>query len=67
MVKRLLIECGWIVSIDPTIGDLKDAQILIENDKIAEVGININVQPDEVIDASDLIVLPGLVNAHLHT
>ena len=67
MVKRLLIECGWIVSIDPTIGDLKDAQILIENDKIAEVGTKINVQPDEVIDASDLIVLPGLVNAHLHT
>ncbi|MBT3917045.1 MAG: amidohydrolase family protein [Rhodospirillaceae bacterium] len=67
MAKRLLIECGWIVSLDPAIGDLKDAKILIEDDKIVEVGANIEVEADETIDALDLIVMPGLINAHLHT
>ena len=27
MVKLLLIDCGWIVSVDPAIGDLKDAKM----------------------------------------
>ena len=67
MVKRLLIDCGWIVSVDPAIGDLKDAKILIVDDKIVEIGVNIEVEADESIDASDLIVMPGLINAHLHT
>ena len=67
MAKRLLIECGWIVSVDRSIGDLKDAKILIEDDKIVEIGANISVPADETLDASNLIVMPGLINAHLHT
>jgi len=67
MEKKLLINCGWIVSVDPNIGDLKDAKILIEGDKIVEIGSHIQSEADEIIDATDLIVLPGLVNAHLHT
>lgn len=67
MAKKLLIKCGWLVSMDPTIGDLSDAEILIQNDQIVAVGTNLGADADEVIDASDLIVMPGLVNAHLHT
>ena len=67
MAKRLLIKCGWIVSVDPKIGDLKDAHILIEDDKIVGIAPTFDVQADDVMDASDLIVMPGLINAHLHT
>jgi 5-methylthioadenosine/S-adenosylhomocysteine deaminase len=67
MAKKLLIKCSRIVSVDPKIGDLKDAHILIEDDKIIEIAPTIDVQADEVLDASDLIVMPGLINAHLHT
>ena len=66
MSKRTLIACGWIVSVDPKIGDLKDANILIEDDKIMDIGANLVAEADEVLDASGLIVLPGLINAHLH-
>ena len=66
MSKRTLIACGWIVSVDPKIGDLKDANILIEDDKIMDIGANLDAEADEVLDASGLIVLPGLINAHLH-
>lgn len=67
MSKKVLIKCGWLVSMDPTIGDLSDAEILVQDDKILEVGANLGADSDEVVDASDLIVLPGLINAHLHT
>ena len=66
MAKRLLIECGWIVSVDPNIGELRDAKILVEDDKILDVGVNIGTEADDVLDASEMIVMPGLINAHLH-
>lgn len=35
---RTLIDCGWIVTMDPGTGDLRDAQILVEGERIAAVG-----------------------------
>ena len=35
--------------------------------RIEAVGRNLNATADETIDASDKIVMPGLVNAHMHT
>ncbi len=65
-MKRTLVKCGWLVSCDPKIGDLVDAELLLEGDKIVAVGKNLNAQVDAVIEASDMIVMPGLVNAHIH-
>jgi 5-methylthioadenosine/S-adenosylhomocysteine deaminase len=62
-----LIKCGWIVSMDPSIGDLKAGEILIDRDRIVAVGRNLNADADATIDAPDMIAMPGLVNAHLHT
>jgi 5-methylthioadenosine/S-adenosylhomocysteine deaminase len=62
-----LIKCGWIVSMDPAIGDLKDAEILIDGDRIAAIGKSLGADADEVIDAPAMIAMPGLVNAHMHT
>ncbi|MDA0241467.1 MAG: amidohydrolase family protein [Proteobacteria bacterium] len=67
MSQKTLIKCGWLVSLDPAVGDLRDAEILIEQDKIVAVGANLGAGADAVVDAGDLIVMPGLVNAHLHT
>lgn len=66
-MTRTLIKCGWIVSMDPAIGELSNADILIENDRIAAIGRNLDVGADETIDAVGMIAMPGLVNAHLHT
>ena len=41
--------------------------MLIEGEKIAAVGKNIEANDAEMIDASQMIVLPGLINGHLHT
>src|SRR5436190_2629655 len=67
MMKRTLIECGWLVTMDDAIGDFRGAQVLIEGDRIAAVGKNLNAEVDEAIDARDMIVMPGLIDAHIHT
>jgi len=67
-MQRLLIKGGTIISMDSDIGDLASADIMIEDGKIDQIGENLVVQDGvETIDASDKIVMPGLVDAHLHT
>jgi cytosine/adenosine deaminase-related metal-dependent hydrolase len=66
-MKRTLVRCGWLVSMDARIGDLKDAELLIEDDRILAVGAQLGASADQTVDALDRIVMPGLVNAHIHT
>jgi 5-methylthioadenosine/S-adenosylhomocysteine deaminase len=66
-MKRTLIECGWLVSMDDAVGDHRDARVLIEGSRIVAAGKNIEATADHVIDARDKIVMPGLIDAHIHT
>ena len=66
-MNKILVKSGNIVSMDPAIGDLAGADILVEDDRIAAVAKNIEVEGANVLDASRMIVLPGLINGHLHT
>ena len=66
-MKRVLIKCGWLVTLDPKIGDFKGGELLLNGNRIEAVGTNLNAAADETIDATDKIVMPGLVNAHMHT
>ncbi|MGH8766170.1 MAG: amidohydrolase family protein [Burkholderiales bacterium] len=64
---RTRILCGWIETMDDKLGSLRDAEILVEDDRIAAVGHKLGAHADTEIDARGMIALPGLVNAHLHT
>lgn len=66
-MTKTVIRNGWIVSMDPNIGTIANAGILIEDETIVAVGRDIDSDEAEPIDASEMIVMPGLVNAHLHT
>src|SRR5258706_16143471 len=49
-------------------GDLEGGDVLIEGEKIAAIGRKLAAPAGaEVIDAAGCVVLPGLVNAHIHT
>jgi cytosine/adenosine deaminase-related metal-dependent hydrolase len=66
-MSRILIKGGTIISMDASIKDLPRGDVLVENDRIAAVAPSLSADNAEVIDASGMIVLPGLINAHVHT
>src|SRR5690349_13162210 len=66
-MHRLLIKSGIIVTMDRSIPDLERGDILIEDQRIAAVAPAIETDGAEIIDAQHAIVMPGLVDAHLHT
>jgi cytosine/adenosine deaminase-related metal-dependent hydrolase/ribose/xylose/arabinose/galactoside ABC-type transport system permease subunit len=63
---RTLIRGGTVLSLDTDVGDFTTADVLIERDQIVEVGPGLVAADAEVIDASDMIVMPGFVDSHRH-
>ncbi len=66
-MARTLIRGGAIVSMDETTGDLARGDILVEGSAIAAIAPHIEAGDAELVDAANMIVMPGLVNAHMHT
>jgi 5-methylthioadenosine/S-adenosylhomocysteine deaminase len=64
--KRILIQNGCVLSLDKKVGNFHRADVLIEGSKIAAVGPNLSATDAEIIDASDMIVMPGFVDTHRH-
>ena len=67
MADRKLLRGGFVITMDRTLGDIANGDVLIEDDRIADVGSNLEVADAQVIDASQRIVLPGFVDSHRHT
>jgi len=66
--KTTLIRGGYLLTLDPELGDLPAADVLIDDDKIAAVGRNLEASSRaNVIDARGCIVMPGFVGTHRHT
>lgn len=61
---RLLIKNGRIIDPANSIDDIQD--ILIDNSKIVKIAKNIKVDAQEIIDATGKIVMPGIVDMHVH-
>ncbi|MGK3940973.1 amidohydrolase family protein [Streptomyces caeruleatus] len=66
-MSRTLLRGAQVVTMAPGRPDAEHADILVDGDRIAAVGENIEAPDAEVVDFSGRIVIPGLVNAHLHT
>ncbi len=64
---RKLVKNGYVLTLDKNIGDFEKADILIEGKKILEIRPNIEAADCEIIDATDMIVMPGFVDSHRHT
>src|SRR5438128_6287773 len=65
--QRLLIRNGFVVSMDPDVGDIPKGDVLVEGGAIVEVGRGLGVSEAEEIDASGMIVMPGFIDTHRHT
>jgi cytosine/adenosine deaminase-related metal-dependent hydrolase len=64
--NRTLIKGGTVVSVDRAIGDFAQGDVLIEGARIAAVGPNIAADNAQLIDARDMIVMPGFIDSHRH-
>lgn len=63
--QNILIKNGHLLTI--TQGDKEKSDILILNGKIIQIANNITAPKNvQVIDASDMYVMPGIVDAHSH-
>ena len=68
MASRTLIKGGTVITVDPAVGDFyPTGDVLIEDGEIKAVAASIDAGDAEVIDATDRLVLPGLVDTHRHT
>jgi 5-methylthioadenosine/S-adenosylhomocysteine deaminase len=64
---KTVIRNGAVVTLDAALGDIAGGDVLIEDERILEVGRNLALDGAQVIDASSMVVMPGLVNSHIHT
>ena len=63
--QRTLITGGFVLSMDPQVGDLPAGDVLIEDGRIAAIAPS-NDADAERVDAAGTIVLPGFVDTHRH-
>jgi dihydroorotase len=61
---KILIKNGRVI--DPGNNTDRIEDVLVEDSRISRTGPGIKTQVDQVIDATDKIVMPGLVDMHVH-
>ena len=63
-MSSILIKKGRLI--DPANGVDAVKDILVKDGKVAEISDNIEENADKVIDATGLVVMPGLIDLHVH-
>ena len=64
--RRYIIRGGSVMSMDPSVPDFPQADVLVEGKKIVDVGPNLHAGDASVIDARGRIVMPGFIDTHHH-
>lgn len=60
----ILIKNGRVI--DPKSGFDQVADVLVKDKKIIRIAKNLEEEDAEIIDASNMIVAPGLIDIHVH-
>jgi cytosine/adenosine deaminase-related metal-dependent hydrolase len=61
-----LIRRATVITMEAE-GVLENTDVLVSGDHIAAIGAGLSVSGSDVIDGTGYIVIPGLINAHMHT
>lgn len=66
MSDRILLRGGCVLTLGAKTPNLTEADVLIEEGRIKEIGSALRARDAEVVDAADSIVMPGFVDTHRH-
>ena len=61
---KILLKNGIVIDYASKTEEKLD--ILIENEKILQIGSNINQEADKIIDCEGLYIMPGMIDMHCH-
>ncbi|ACO80130.1 metal dependent hydrolase [Azotobacter vinelandii CA] len=64
--EALLVHGGYVMTMDPTLGDIDGGEVLIRDGRIVAVGRGLDAGDAHRIDARGQVVLPGFVDTHSH-
>ncbi len=66
-MSAILIKNALVITYDESQPILPSGQVLVEGAKISAVGPTVKAPANaQIIDANDMVVMPGLINAHHH-
>jgi cytosine/adenosine deaminase-related metal-dependent hydrolase len=65
-MPRTLLRRATILTMD-RLGDLPTGDLLVQDDRIADIAPSLHVDDADIVDLTGHIIIPGLVNAHMHT
>lgn len=60
----VLLKNGTVVDYASNIEEKLD--VLIQDDKISKIAKQLDVQADQIIDCSNLMIIPGMIDIHCH-
>jgi len=63
---EFLVRGGYVLTMDPSLGDLPRGDVHVKNGSILAVGKNLKAPAAQILDARRMIVLPGLIDTHWH-
>lgn len=66
-MNRIVLRGARVITMAPDRPDFETVDVVIEDDVIAEICHDAPVRNGHAVDLPGRIVVPGLVNAHLHT
>jgi 5-methylthioadenosine/S-adenosylhomocysteine deaminase len=65
--RRVVIRAGWVVAFDGARHRLlRDGVVVLEGERIVHVGRAFDGGADEIVDAHDRVLTPGLITTHAH-
>lgn len=66
MTQKMLIRGGTVLTLGTKTPNFAEADVLITDGQIAEVGPGLRARDAEIVDATDTIVMPGFIDTHRH-